>query len=61
MAKKIGSVRTPDGPIPYDVYWDPESGEVKVAIELAGSARTEEEAMNVARHYATHGKKNFFK
>lgn len=59
--KKIGSVRTPGGPIDYDVYWDPESGQVKVGRELAGSAGNEKDALYVADYYASTLKQKFLK
>lgn len=59
--KKIGSVRTPGGPIDYDVYWDPESGQVKVGQEPAGSAGNERDALHVADYYASTRDKKFLK
>jgi hypothetical protein len=36
MSTKVGSVRTPNGVIDYEVTWDKASGKVHVGIEYAG-------------------------
>jgi hypothetical protein len=59
--RKIGSVRMPGGSIDYDVYWDTESGQVKVASEPAGSAGNERDALHVADYYASTLKQKFLK
>jgi hypothetical protein len=61
MAQKIGSVKIPGGSIPYDIYWDPGSGKVKVGSELAGTASTKEDAIHVADYYASTNQQKFLK
>jgi len=53
--KTLEGVRTPNGPIEYQVTWNTDSGEVHVANEYAGTASNEKEAWAVANYYATTG------
>jgi hypothetical protein len=53
MSTKVGSVRTPNGVIDYEVTWDKASGKVHVGIEYAGQASSADEAMIKANYYAT--------
>ncbi|MEX0268578.1 hypothetical protein AB3R30_05515 [Leptolyngbyaceae cyanobacterium UHCC 1019] len=57
--EKIGSVSTPGSSnfinsegTEYPVYWDRETGEIKVGNESAGSANSAGQAMTKAKIYA---------
>ena len=54
IVNKIGQVKSTYGTA-YDVFWNSSSGEIRVASELAGYAKTEREAMSKADFYATTG------
>jgi hypothetical protein len=54
IVNKIGRVKSTYGTA-YDVFWNSSSGEIRVASELAGYAKTEREAMSKADFYATTG------
>lgn len=62
MASKIGDITMPNtARTKYPVYWDPGSGQVKVAAEIAGTARTKQEALHVADYYASTHKRKYMK
>jgi hypothetical protein len=50
--EKIGEVKTPTGSR-YDVFWNSNTGEIRVGSEPAGSANTKDRAMIKADYYAT--------